>query len=250
MDLLRAQAGLIPFWVLGLQLCITMPCSRNNYVAILLYCSNYWTILLQIFLDSEEYFLFIFLIMYLCQERLTIGLDYNSSGRSMRHSNVLLPSSPALHSCSASLSILKLSVDWTGRRLRYETVGACLTLYVQCWAWWFFFLMRMKSSDPWYWPSLAPGLLGKLDLLWAEAVFYFNDKLPETPTGLQRVSSQLSMTFHNSAHTHGCSYTAPSGTAGFTPWRTSVGDAFCSSASPTAPNVEILTLLKGRGFFF
>lgn len=167
----------------------------------------------------------------------------------MWHSSVLLPSSPGFHSCSASLGILRLSVDGTGRRLRYETVCAWLTLYVQCWAWWFF--NENEILRPLVLTKLGTGFARQpLDLLWAEAVFYFNDKLPESLTGLQRVSSQLSMTFHNSAHTNGCSSTALSGTVGFTPWRTSVGDAFGSSASPTAPNVEILTLLKGSGFFF
>lgn len=164
----------------------------------------------------------------------------------MWHSNVLLPSSPTLHSCSASLSILKVSVDWPGRRLRYETVCAWLTLHVQCWAWWFFFFNENEIFRPLVLAKLGTRFVRQpLDLLWAEAVFYFNDKLPESPTGLQRVSSQLSMTFHNSAYTHGCSYTALSGMEGFTPWQMSVGDVFCSSASPTAPNGE----LRGEDFF-
>ena len=53
-----------------------------------------------------------------------------------------------------------------------------------------FFFNENEIFRPLVLAKLGTGFVRQpLDLLWAEAVFYFNDKLPETPMGLQSLKS-------------------------------------------------------------
>lgn len=91
--------------------------------------------------------------------RNTIRSDWSSSGRSMRHSNVqrFLSPQPYQLLITAHCFVTVCLLNWRRCRCLRQWTPAS-QLYAQCWARWF--LMRMKSSDPWYWPGLAPGLLG------------------------------------------------------------------------------------------
>lgn len=116
----------------------------------------------------------------------------------------------------------------------------------------FSFKKRMKSSGPWYWLSLAPGLLGNHLTFHGQGCLSFILMISFLKHLLGcRVSSPLSTTFHNSAHTKCCSYSAFYQVLhDFTPWQTSVGNASCYSVSPTALNGELRAQVAFLFFFF